>query len=994
MSDYDDVVNSLRLIMSGVRYVNFRQATTGKLNVDGTLNLDATAGLPDGYIWVRFGEDRSAAVVKNMTMRNVAGVYVEVVYDTYHQEDQVWEVDRVRALEAMGAAAAAAMNVPEQGASISTPISARDVTFLNLFPDSELGGLVVRITAGMLPGGMWWDGASTTTLTPTSSGGKKSLVCVGIDPIALTYVKTLAADRTFGEDLIADRELTEDGATDVKAVMDADPATVWIGAVELANGDTTIDASLVTSLFWRLPTMTAATSGAAGVAGLAPAPAAGDEGKFLRGDATWVSISGGAATTLTLASGAVTGTNTDAYFKIAAQSGTADDLDTLTLTGTPRLVLLQADTGDTITVKHSMGNIELNGAVDFELSGDKTLALFWDGTNLADVGAGGGSGGGSGGGLESFQMSTVLYDGTLGSAGTLSSGTIALTGYDYVKILIYNARATASVTAADIRLALNSDTTDANYRRINHDFGTGSTHGISTANDRLIGRVPGASATANFISSIEITIYDPAGSNKKAARGVSLEARDLSNTFERDSHVTWNNTAAITSISIDVSNATTTFATGTRMQIIGVKLQSVLTGAYYQTAQVNGSALTQRGKFNFLSGTGITVSGADDSGNDESEIAVALNINGLTTETTIDNAADYLPFYDASESAPNKVTPNALMASPPAIGGTTPAAGTFDALRANGDLTLAGAPGKIKPASDSTTALRITNAAGDFFVTFDTTNKKFIVGDAPSYGTDYNFIIKGTAAANNAAVFLEHYNTGYARWVFANSNGNFTVTQDTVGTPLTIYAGTAGGMMVLQNNSVGIFDTPSSTQLQVKTTDPDKYIVRLMTHASQVYDILRAVDPSGNVLAAVGPKGAGTFAPRDTATNAITAALTLAHNTSGTPAAGYGASFNFQLESSTTENVEVGRDVASWSTATHASRAVDRTQYLTDSGGEREFVRYRATGSAAQIGWLGTTPRGQVTLPADATDLATVIALANALKAMFSAAAGGFGLAA
>jgi len=290
MSDYDDVVNSLRVIMSGVRYVNFRQATTGKLNADGSLNQNATERLPDGYIWVRFGEDRSAAVVKNMTMRNVAGVHVEVVYDSYHQEDQVWEVDRVRALEAMGAAAAAAMNVPEQGVYISTPISARDVTFLNLFPDSELGGLNVRITAGLLPSGVWWDGATTTTLVPTASGGKKSLVLVGIDPIALTYVTTQAVDRTLGEDLIADRELTEDGAADVKAVMDADPATVWIGAIELANGDTAIDASQIVSLPWRLPTMTGADGVDAGVAGLVPAPGATDNTKFLRGDGTYQAV--------------------------------------------------------------------------------------------------------------------------------------------------------------------------------------------------------------------------------------------------------------------------------------------------------------------------------------------------------------------------------------------------------------------------------------------------------------------------------------------------------------------------------------------------------------------------------------------------------------------------------------------------------------------------------------------------------------------------------
>jgi len=100
----------------------------------------------------------------------------------------------------------------------------------------------------------------------------------------------------------------------------------------------------------------------------------------------------GAATLLTLASGAADAAQSSSIV-LAAQSGTSDDLDTLTVTGPSRFIVLQADAGDTITVKHSTGNIELNGAADFALSGDKTLALFWDGVNLADIGIGGGGGG-------------------------------------------------------------------------------------------------------------------------------------------------------------------------------------------------------------------------------------------------------------------------------------------------------------------------------------------------------------------------------------------------------------------------------------------------------------------------------------------------------------------------------------------------------------------------------------------------------------------------
>lgn len=91
--------------------------------------------------------------------------------------------------------------------------------------------------------------------------------------------------------------------------------------------------------------------------------------------------------TVTLASDAGSISEMVVYCIIAAQTGTADDLSTLTVSGKSRLLLLQADAGDTITVKHNVGNIKINRATDIVLSGDKTLMLFWDGTNLADVGA-------------------------------------------------------------------------------------------------------------------------------------------------------------------------------------------------------------------------------------------------------------------------------------------------------------------------------------------------------------------------------------------------------------------------------------------------------------------------------------------------------------------------------------------------------------------------------------------------------------------------------
>jgi len=99
-------------------------------------------------------------------------------------------------------------------------------------------------------------------------------------------------------------------------------------------------------------------------------------------------------TIFTIDTGAITATQ--ALVTVAAESGTTDDLDTITngftdLTGAgythrPVHVVLMADTGDIITVKHQTDNIYLNSAADYTLTENNTLVLFWDGTNWRDYG--------------------------------------------------------------------------------------------------------------------------------------------------------------------------------------------------------------------------------------------------------------------------------------------------------------------------------------------------------------------------------------------------------------------------------------------------------------------------------------------------------------------------------------------------------------------------------------------------------------------------------
>lgn len=93
---------------------------------------------------------------------------------------------------------------------------------------------------------------------------------------------------------------------------------------------------------------------------------------------------GVAQTTLTIASGVII--PTQAAHIVAAESGTADDLTSLTATNAKAgdIVTLVADTGDTITVKHNSGggNIRTVDGSDVTLDSIiKTCQLRYDGTN-------------------------------------------------------------------------------------------------------------------------------------------------------------------------------------------------------------------------------------------------------------------------------------------------------------------------------------------------------------------------------------------------------------------------------------------------------------------------------------------------------------------------------------------------------------------------------------------------------------------------------------
>ncbi len=122
--------------------------------------------------------------------------------------------------------------------------------------------------------------------------------------------------------------------------------------------------------------------------------------------------------------------------------------------------------------------------------------------------------------------------------------------------------------------------------------------------------------------------------------------------------------------------------------------------------------------------------------------------------------------------------------------------------------------------------------------------------------------------------------------------------------------------------------------------------------SSQVADLQDWNDVNGNVNARVMANGSSAFKPRDAVTNAITTALQLGHNSSGTPAAGFGSQIQGLLKSSTTEDRSACELSWEWVTATDASRKA-RVKLSVYDTAVRECIRAEADGSNPMLGVLG-----------------------------------------
>lgn len=308
----------------------------------------------------------------------------------------------------------------------------------------------------------------------------------------------------------------------------------------------------------------------------------------------------------------------------------------------------------------------------------------------------------------------------------------------------------------------------------------------------------------------------------------------------------------------------------------------------------------------------------------DSGAALGITLAGAAAGGTVAIAATS-PAQVASATAG---TPLSITASP-AIAGSSNAGAA-----AGGDVTItAGAAARLTSGDANGGNIVLAPAAG-----IGTGTRGYVqIGNAGAIGGTYGFcLFGGTSVA-----------TGFA------SGGNNTIQLYYNQYQNGINFASAGVTLV---NSAR-FGWSSGAQ-QVSTASQDTGLGR---NAAAVVEVNNGT---------AGQWGALKAGTRDAGTTTITDGLTLGHNSSGTPAAGFGSAIQINLHSSTTVDQNAVRLTAEWVVATHASRTARYKINVYDTA-SREVLRGEASGSAPMIGFLGANAAARQTSGADLTNNVT-----------------------
>jgi len=133
--------------------------------------------------------------------------------------------------------------------------------------------------------------------------------------------------------------------------------------------------------------------------------------------------------------------------------------------------------------------------------------------------------------------------------------------------LVVSSRSTGTgVSTRYVAVSFNSNTSNYSYRRV---YGNGSSTGSDNGSLRIIGTIPGSTATASVFGSLQLYVPNYTSANNKSYSCDSVEENNATGAEQDLIAGLWSNTSAITSISLtsDVGN----FAEYSTATLYGIK---------------------------------------------------------------------------------------------------------------------------------------------------------------------------------------------------------------------------------------------------------------------------------------------------------------------------------------------------------------------------------------------------------------------------------------
>ena len=364
MAIFDDNVRLLGELFGNQEYTERGSARTSRLDANEQPEADPSTGLPAGYIWVRRDGSRNevrALIGAGMyRWERIGNLPVEVGINRSGELEAIKPLVNVETAYTHGTTLTTA---PAQ----SLYLESKQFT-PGLVTADAVGGYGLSVYVQPLPyRATVIEGAVSVSSSVPGTTGQRRLAVIFYD------VSAAALGVANGTVTLSAAPFTLDDAV---AIALGDTDRIRLGAVELAYGQTSITASnkFIDCRDWLT----------------------------LHENISSTSLPNfGAAVTKTLSSD-VASAGSDRNLVIAAESSTTDNLIEITGLNAGDEVVIRADAGDTITVKHNdagaTDKILLYNATDLALSGDQTLKLVKvaSGKVMQYVDEKGSSGGGGG----------------------------------------------------------------------------------------------------------------------------------------------------------------------------------------------------------------------------------------------------------------------------------------------------------------------------------------------------------------------------------------------------------------------------------------------------------------------------------------------------------------------------------------------------------------------------------------------------------------------